>query len=60
VQTAEPPLQSKVPGLQAEPQEAPFAQAAHPPLPSHTMPDPQVVPGAAFDWLQTCVPELQS
>jgi len=60
VQTAEPPLQSKVPGLQAEPQEAPLAQAAQPPLPSQTMPEPQLVPGAAFDCLQTCVPELQS
>jgi hypothetical protein len=60
VQTAAPVLQEKVPGSQAEPQEAPIEQAAQPPLPSHTMPDPHVVPGAAFVCLQTCVPELQS
>jgi hypothetical protein len=48
VQTALPLLQLKVPGLQTEPQEAPFEQMAQPPLPSHTMPDPQVVPGAVF------------
>ena len=60
VQTAVPVLQLKVPGLQAVPQEAPIEQAAQPPLPSHTMPVPQPVPGAAFDCLQTCVPVLQS
>ena len=48
-----PLLQSKVPGLQAEPQAAPVEQVAQPPLPSHTMADPQVVPGAAFVCLQT-------
>jgi hypothetical protein len=60
VQAAVPLLQSKVPGLQAEPQAAPFEQVAQPPLPSHTMPVPQVVPGEAFDCLQTCVPVPQS
>ena len=60
MQTAVPLLQSKVPGLQGEPQAAPVEQVAQVPLPSHTMPVPQVVPGAAFDCLQTCVPELQS
>jgi hypothetical protein len=60
VQTAVPLLQSKVPGLQSEPQAAPFEQAAHTPLPSHTMPDPQFVAGGAFVCLQTWVPELQS
>ncbi len=60
VQTAVPVLQSKVPGLQAEPQAAPVEQAAQPPFPSHTMPEPQVVPVAAFVCLQTCAPELQS
>ena len=53
VQTAAPVLQLKVPGLQAVPQEAPIEQAAHPPLPSHTMLVPQLVPAEAFDCLQT-------
>ena len=59
MQTAVPVLQLKVPGLQAVPQAAPIEQAAQPPLPSHTMPAPQLVPGAAFDWLQTCAPVAQ-
>ena len=60
MQTAAPLLQSKVPGLQAEPQAAPVEQVVQAPLPSHTMPDPQVIPGAALVCLQTWVPELQS
>jgi hypothetical protein len=60
MQTGAPVVQLYVPGAQVVPQAAPVEQAAHPPLPSHTMPDPHVIPGPAFDCLHICVPELQS
>ena len=60
LQVGVPPLQSKVPGLHAEPQAAPCVHATQLPLPSQTWPPPQVVPAVAFFWLQTCVPVLQS
>ena len=60
LQTGAPVPQAYVPGLQTGPQAAPIEQATQLPLPSHTMPDPHVVPGAAFVCLQTCVPVLQS
>jgi hypothetical protein len=60
VQVGAPPLQSKVPGLQADPQAALIMQATQLPLPSQTMPPPQDVPAVAFFVEQTCVPVLQS
>ena len=59
LQLGAPPLQSKVPGLQADPQAAPAVQATQVPLPSQTMPPPQDVPALAFVWEQTCAPVLQ-
>ncbi len=60
LQVGVPPLQSKVPGLQADPQAAPAVQATQLPLPSQTWPPPQDVPAVAFFWEQTCAPVLQS
>jgi hypothetical protein len=60
LQVGVPPLQSKVPGLQGDPQAAPAVQATQPPLPSQTWPPPQDVPAVAFLWEQTCAPVLQS
>ncbi len=60
LQVGAPPLQSKVPGLQADPQAAPAEQATQPPLPSQTIPPPQDVPAVAFLWEQICTPVVQS
>lgn len=59
VHTGVPELQSKVPGLQTDPQEAPLVQATHAPLPSQTIAPPQVRPAMAFFCSQTCVPVAQ-
>lgn len=48
LQVGAPVLQSKVPGLQAEPQAAPCMQATHMPAPSQTCPVPQDVPAVAL------------
>jgi len=59
LQVGAPPLQSKVPGLHADPQAAPAEHATQLPLPSQTMPPPQDVPAMALLWEQTCAPVLQ-
>ena len=60
LQVGLPPLQSKVPGLHAEPQAAPIVHATQPPFPSQTWLLPQEVPAVAFFVLQICAPVLQS
>ncbi len=52
-------MQLVVPGLQVVPQDAPEVQAVQVPLPSHTWLVPQVIPAAAFVWLQTTAPVVQ-
>ena len=54
-----PVLQSKVPGLHADPHAAPIVQATQAPAPSQTMPLPHDVPAVALFWTQTCAPVLQ-
>jgi hypothetical protein len=58
LQAGAPVLQSKVPGLHADPQAPPIVQATQVPAPSQTMPVPQDVPAAALFCMQTCAPVL--
>jgi hypothetical protein len=60
LQVGVPPVQSKVPGLHADPQAAPIVQATQLPFPSQTWPPPQDIPAVAFFVLQICAPVLQS
>src|SRR5436190_756072 len=48
-----------MPGLQVVPRSAARRVGLQLPLPSHTMPVPQLVPAAALLWLQTGAPVLQ-
>jgi hypothetical protein len=60
LQVGVPVLQSKVPGLHADPQAAPIVQATQLPAPSQTWPAPHDVPAAALLCTQACAPELQA
>jgi hypothetical protein len=60
LQVGVPVLQSKVPGLHADPQAAPIVQATQLPPPSQTWPEPHEVPGGALFCTQACAPVLQT
>ena len=60
LQVGVPVLQSKVPGLHADPQAAPIVHATQLPAPSQTWPVPQDVPAVALFCTQTCAPVLQA
>jgi hypothetical protein len=60
LQVGVPVLQSKVPGLHADPQAPPIVQGTQLPAPSQTWPVPHDVPAAAFFCMQTCAPVPQA